>query len=139
MTILDKIIKFAFQGISNAAVLLVISSKDLLNDNNLYLYLIWSVLILELILTVIFLLMYTVHICKFNRRKLDADIIEQRRKTDRAPEPLPGIGFRYKSDLEEVIERQGEEIVALERHSEHVCRLLLSVMEELRVAQASQQ
>ncbi|XP_077333285.1 transmembrane protein 192 isoform X2 [Lithobates pipiens] len=81
----------------------------------------------------------TVHICKFNRRKLDADIIEQQRKHDCAPDPLPGIGFRYQSDLEEVIEKQGEEIVALQRHSEHVCRLLLSVMEELRNAQASQQ
>ncbi|XP_077333284.1 transmembrane protein 192 isoform X1 [Lithobates pipiens] len=133
------IIPLTINSTGNAALLLIISSKDFLNDNNLYLYLIWSVLILELILTVIFLLMYTVHICKFNRRKLDADIIEQQRKHDCAPDPLPGIGFRYQSDLEEVIEKQGEEIVALQRHSEHVCRLLLSVMEELRNAQASQQ
>ncbi|XP_063776504.1 transmembrane protein 192 isoform X2 [Pseudophryne corroboree] len=43
----------------NAAVLLIISAQDSFGNSNIYLYLVLSVLILELILSVIFLLMYT--------------------------------------------------------------------------------
>ncbi|XP_069812888.1 transmembrane protein 192-like, partial [Dendropsophus ebraccatus] len=43
----------------NAAILLIISAKDSFGYSNLYHYLILSVLLLELILSVIFLLMYT--------------------------------------------------------------------------------
>ncbi|XP_073500503.1 transmembrane protein 192 [Phyllobates terribilis] len=101
----------------NAAVLLIISAEDSFGFKNLYLYLILGVLILELILSVIFLLMYAVKIYRFNRSMPRPDIIEEEHIHSYKGHILPGIGFRERSSLEDVIEKQGDTIEYLKQHN----------------------
>ncbi|XP_072262112.1 transmembrane protein 192 [Pyxicephalus adspersus] len=114
----------------NAAVLLIISAQDFLKEDHLSLYLIWSVLILELILTVISLVIYTVRMYKFNRSQLDADVIEEHKRNSYQTHVKPGIGFRTRSSLEEVVAKQGTHIEYLKRHSAGLGRHLLAALEQ---------
>lgn len=111
----------------NAAVLLLISAEDSFGYNNLYLYLILSVLILELILSVIFLLMYTVRIYKFNKSMPRPDIIEEEQIHAFQSHVNPGIGFRERASLEDVIEKQGDTIEYLQRHNAVLSQQLLAL------------
>ncbi|XP_068134939.1 transmembrane protein 192 isoform X2 [Hyperolius riggenbachi] len=115
-------------SLGNASVLVIISLWDSFGDRNLYLYLILSVLILELILTVIFLLMYTVRIYKFNRSKPEADIVEENKIHAFQKRTVPGIGFRDGSSLEEIIEKQGDTIEYLKRNNALLSQQLLTVV-----------
>ncbi|KAM5191309.1 transmembrane protein 192 isoform 1-T1 [Mantella aurantiaca] len=119
----------------NAAVLLIISAQDFFKDDIIYLYLIWSVLILELILSAVFLLIYIVFIYKFNRSRAEADIIEEERIHAFQKYAKPGIGFRSNSELEEVVAKQGDTIEYLKRHNEAVCRELLEALAQNRKEQ----
>ncbi|XP_018414281.1 PREDICTED: transmembrane protein 192 [Nanorana parkeri] len=126
-----KTMPLIIHSTGNAAILLIISAKDFFKDDNLYLYIILCVLILELIFSVIFLLMYTVHMCKFNRSQPDADIIEEQKIHSFQAHVNPGIGFREGSSLEEIIEKQGDTIEYLQRHNALLSQQLLAGKSQL--------
>ncbi|XP_075054100.1 transmembrane protein 192 [Mixophyes fleayi] len=114
------------QSTGNAAVLLIVSAQDSFGNSNVYLYLILSVLILELIISVIFLLMYAVQIYKFNRSMARPDIIEEEKMYTFQSHVTPGIGFSNGASLEEVVEKQGDTIEYLQRHNALLCKQLLA-------------
>lgn len=122
-----KTLPLLIHSTGNAAVLLIISAEDSFGYNNLYLYLIPSVLILELILSGIFLLMYAVLICKFNRSMPRPDIIEEEQIHAFQSHINPGIGFRERASLEDVIEKQGDTIEYLQRHNAVLSQQLLAL------------
>ncbi|KAM4051562.1 transmembrane protein 192 [Anomaloglossus baeobatrachus] len=114
----------------NAAVLLIISAEDSFGSKNLYLYLIAGVLILELILSVIFVLIYAVRIYRFNRSMPRPDIIEEEYTHSSKRHMMPGIGFRERSSLEDVVEKQGDMIDYLKYHNAALSQKILSLTPE---------
>ncbi|KAG9479962.1 transmembrane protein 192 isoform X1 [Eleutherodactylus coqui] len=112
----------------NAAVLLIMSVKDFFGYDDLYFIL--GVLVLELILSVIFLLIYTVQICKFNKSMPRPDIIEEEQMHAFQSRVNPGIGFREGASLEDVVEKQGDTIEYLQRHNALLSRQLLSLTKQ---------
>ncbi|XP_056417242.1 transmembrane protein 192 isoform X2 [Hyla sarda] len=122
-----KTLPLVTHSTGNAAVLLIISATDSFGYSNLYLYLILSVLILELILSVIFVLMYTVRMYKFNRSMPRPDIIEEEQIHAFQSHINPGIGFRERESLEDVIEKQGDTIEYLQRHNAVLSKQILTL------------
>ncbi|XP_030047444.1 transmembrane protein 192 isoform X2 [Microcaecilia unicolor] len=109
-------------------VLLILSIEDSFPAfRDQYLYLMLSVLGLELIFSLVYLGIYTVKICKFNREKKRPDVIEDENKL-----AYPGlinseVGFRTGTSLEEVAEKQGDMIEYLRRHNELLSKHLLAL------------
>ncbi|KAM3938777.1 transmembrane protein 192 [Leptodactylus fuscus] len=114
----------------NAAILLIISAMDTFGYKHFYFYLILGVLILELILSVIFLLLYTVRIYKFNRNKSRPDILEEEHIHIFKRCLKPGIGFSELSSLEDVVEKQGHTIDYLQRHNAALSQQILVLTNE---------
>ncbi|XP_077135568.1 transmembrane protein 192 isoform X2 [Ranitomeya variabilis] len=123
-----KTVSLVTLSTGNAAVLLMISAQDSFGLKNLHLYLILSVLILELVLCVIFLLIYAVKIHRFNRSMPRPDIIEEEHIHSYKRHILPGIGFRERSSLEDVIEKQGDTIEYLKQHNAALSQKILSLL-----------
>ncbi|XP_044155825.1 transmembrane protein 192 [Bufo gargarizans] len=122
-----KTLPLIIHSTGNAAVNVIISVRDSFGYSDLYIYLILSVLILELILSVIFLLMYTVRIYKFNRIMPRPDIIEEEQIHAFKSHIQPGIGFREGTSLEDVVEKQGDTIEYLQRHNALLSQQLLAL------------
>ncbi|CAN2388732.1 TMEM192 family, partial [Pristimantis euphronides] len=120
-----KTLPLVIHSTGNAAVLLIISVEDSFGYNNLYF--IVGVLLLELILSVIFLLIYTVRICKFNRSMPRPDIIEEEQVYAFQSHVNPEIGFREGASLEDVVEKQGDTIEYLQRHNALLSQQLLAL------------
>ncbi|KAG8453858.1 hypothetical protein GDO86_000474 [Hymenochirus boettgeri] len=123
-----KTLPLIIHSTGNAAILLIISAKDSFEGHGqLYPCLILSVLLLELILSVICLIIYTVVIWRFNRSKPRPDIIEDEKINAYQSHVNPEIGFRYGASLEEVVEKQGDTIEFLHRHNALLSKQLLAL------------
>ncbi|KAM4808632.1 transmembrane protein 192 isoform 2-T2 [Rhinophrynus dorsalis] len=112
----------------NTAILLIISAQDSFTSKDyLYLILILSVLILELILSGICLAIYTVQIYRFNKRKPRPDVIEEEKINAYQSHVNPEIGFREGASLEEIVEKQADTIEYLHRHNALLSKQLLAL------------
>ncbi|XP_075468200.1 transmembrane protein 192 isoform X1 [Ascaphus truei] len=118
-----KVLPLIVHSTGNAAVLLIISAQN--SFGNWYLYVILSVLGLELILSLIFLTIYTVRIHKFNRRMPSPDIIEEEQMHAYGSNVNSEIGFREGTSLEEIVEKQGDVIEYLQQHNALLSKKLL--------------
>ncbi|XP_071976343.1 transmembrane protein 192 [Engystomops pustulosus] len=125
-----KTLPLLIHSTGNAAALLIISAKDSFGYNNLFLYLLLIVLILELILSVIFILMHTVQIYKFNKSMPRPDIIEEEQIHSFQSRINPGIGFRERASLEDVVEKQGDTIEYLQRHNALLSQQILALTQQ---------
>lgn len=111
----------------NAAILVIIAARDSITANGLYTHLILSVLILELILSLVCLVVYAVRICKFNSSKPRPDIIEEENMNTYQSNVHPGIGFSGGASLDEVNEKQADTIEYLQRHNAFLSKRILSL------------
>ncbi|XP_053316051.1 transmembrane protein 192 [Spea bombifrons] len=123
-----KSLSLMIHSTGNAAILVIISAQDSFKSSaHLYLHLILSVLILELILSLACLLMYAVKIYRFNSSMPRPDIIEEEKIHAYQSHLNPEIGFREGTSLEEVIEKQGDTIEYLQRHNAVLSKQLLAL------------
>ncbi|XP_073433071.1 transmembrane protein 192 isoform X2 [Dendrobates tinctorius] len=90
-----------------------------------YLKLYWSVRHLK---TVPLVALSTVRIYRFNRSMPRPDIIEEEHIHSFKGHILPGIGFRERSSLEDVIEKQGDTIEYLKQHNAALSQKILSLL-----------
>ncbi|XP_077135572.1 transmembrane protein 192 isoform X6 [Ranitomeya variabilis] len=90
-----------------------------------YLKLYWSVRHLK---TVSLVTLSTVKIHRFNRSMPRPDIIEEEHIHSYKRHILPGIGFRERSSLEDVIEKQGDTIEYLKQHNAALSQKILSLL-----------
>ncbi|KAM8938719.1 transmembrane protein 192 [Pelodytes ibericus] len=123
-----KRLPLTIHSTGNAAILVIISVRDSFPDSSpLYLCLILSILILELIFCLICLLMYAVRIYRFNSSKPRPDIIEDEMIHAYQSQVNPEIGFREGASLEEVIGKQGDTIEYLQRHNALLSKQILAL------------
>ncbi|KAE8630001.1 hypothetical protein XENTR_v10000660 [Xenopus tropicalis] len=123
-----KALPLIIHSTGNAALLLILSVQDSFTSNSqLYPCLILSVLLLELILSVICLIIYTVRIYRFNKSKPRPDIIEEEKINAFHGHVNPEIGFRHSASLEEVVEKQGDTIEYLKHHNALLSKQLLAL------------
>ncbi|XP_051993535.1 transmembrane protein 192-like [Xyrauchen texanus] len=113
----------------NAAVLTVIAPSSLLDVRvkNLSVYLLLAIICLELLLSVICLLRYSVHVVKFNSKKPLPDINEEERSHGCSTDVQAETGFRDGSSLEELVEKQADLIDYLKQHNSHLSKRILSL------------
>ncbi|CAH2300556.1 transmembrane 192 isoform X1 [Pelobates cultripes] len=91
-----KRLPFIVLSTGNTAILVIVSVQDSFeNSGHLYISLILSVLILELILSLTYLLIYAGKIYRFNSSKPRPDIIEEENLNMYQRNTSPGIGFRF--------------------------------------------
>ncbi|XP_054845859.1 transmembrane protein 192 isoform X2 [Eublepharis macularius] len=123
-----KRLPLLIQSTGNAALLLILSVQYSFPEHNkLYLCFILAVLSVELICSLICQVVYTVKVSNFNRAKPRPDIIEEE-KTYAYPNRVTSeVGFRETSVLEEVVEKQGDVIEYLQRHSALLSKKLLAL------------
>ncbi|KAI4883399.1 hypothetical protein NFI96_032448 [Prochilodus magdalenae] len=116
----------------NAAILVVIAPSSLLNEkvNNLSVYLLLAIICVELLLTLICLLIYTVHVARFNAQRPGPDINEEERShaySTNASDTHTETGFRDGSSLEDVVEKQADLIEYLKQHNTVLSKRLLAL------------
>ncbi|XP_053559774.1 transmembrane protein 192 [Bombina bombina] len=115
------------QSTGNAALLVIISAQDSFDGSGyLYIYLILSVLGLELIISLVFVTIYTVRIQRFNSTMPSPDIIEEEKIHAYERHVNPEIGFRERASLEDVVEKQGDVIEYLQHHNALLSKQLLA-------------
>ncbi|XP_072526243.1 transmembrane protein 192 [Salminus brasiliensis] len=116
----------------NAAVLVVIAPSPLLDKKvkNLSVYLLLVIICVELLLTLICLLIYTVRVVRFNAQRPSPDISEEERShaySTNASSNHTETGFRDGSSLEEVVEKQADLIEYLKQHNTLLSKRILSL------------
>ncbi|ROI16038.1 Transmembrane protein 192, partial [Anabarilius grahami] len=116
----------------NALILTVVAPSSLLDASvkNLSVYLLLSIICLELLLSLICLLKYTVHVLKFNSKKPHPDITEQERSHGCSSEAHTETGFRDGSSLEDVVEKQADLIDYLKQHNSVLSRRILTLTDQ---------
>ncbi|CAH2300557.1 transmembrane 192 isoform X1 [Pelobates cultripes] len=123
-----KRLPFIVLSTGNTAILVIVSVQDSFeNSGHLYISLILSVLILELILSLTYLLIYAGKIYRFNSSKPRPDIIEEENLNMYQRNTSPGIGFRDRASLEEVSEKQADTIEYLQRHNAFLSKQILAL------------
>lgn len=113
----------------NAAVLTVIAPSSMLDASvkNLSVYLLLAIICLELLLSFICLLRYTVHVVKFNSKKPHPDVTEEERSHACSSGSHTETGFRDGSSLEDVVEKQADLIDYLKQHNSVLSRRILTL------------
>ncbi|XP_016421306.1 transmembrane protein 192-like [Sinocyclocheilus rhinocerous] len=113
----------------NAAILTVIAPSSMLDASvkNLSVYLLLAIICLELLLSVICLLRYTVHVVKFNSKKPHPDVTEEERSHACSSGSHTETGFRDGSSLEDVVEKQADLIDYLKQHNSVLSRRILTL------------
>lgn len=113
----------------NALVLTVIAPSSLLDASvkKLSVYLLLSIICLELLLSLICLLRYAVHVVKFNSKKPHPDVTEQERSHGCSRDTHTETGFRDGSSLEDVVEKQADLIDYLKQHNSVLSRRILTL------------
>ncbi|XP_051750180.1 transmembrane protein 192 [Ctenopharyngodon idella] len=116
----------------NALILTVVAPSSLLDASvkNLSVYLMLSIICLELLLSLICLLKYAVHVLKFNSKKPHPDITEQERSHGCSSEAHTETGFRDGSSLEDVVEKQADLIDYLKQHNSVLSRRILTLTDQ---------
>nr|XP_033797758.1 transmembrane protein 192 isoform X2 [Geotrypetes seraphini] len=115
-------------SVGSVFLLLILSIEDSFPDfRDQYLYLMLIVLGLELIFSLVYLGIYTVKICKFNREHKRPDVIEEENMLAYTGLINSEVGFRAGTSLEEVAEKQGDMIEYLRRHNELLSKHLLAL------------
>ncbi|XP_043918148.1 transmembrane protein 192 [Protopterus annectens] len=111
-------------------MLFIISLELSIAKTKVYLPLILSVLGLELILSLVCLLIYTVRISRFNRSQPGPDINQEDRMQEGwISQNIINLetGFREGSRLEEIVEKQADLIEYLKLHNAQLSKRLLSL------------
>ncbi|KAL7841454.1 hypothetical protein SRHO_G00251450 [Serrasalmus rhombeus] len=116
----------------NAAVLVVIAPSSLLDEKvkNLSVYLLLVIICVELLVTLICLLIYTVHVSRFNAQRPGPDISEEERThaySTNASDMHTETGFRDGSCLDEVVEKQADLIEYLKQHNTLLSKRILAL------------
>ncbi|KAM9449646.1 transmembrane protein 192 [Clarias gariepinus] len=127
-----KHLPLLIHSIGNAAVLIIIAPAPLLDSKvkNLSVYLLLVVICVELLASITCLLIYTVHVSRFNKQSPSPDVTEG--------EGSPGfsatssgahteMGFRDGSSLEEVVEKQADMIEYLKQHNTLLSKKILTL------------
>ncbi|XP_056301635.1 transmembrane protein 192 [Danio aesculapii] len=124
-----KSLPLLIHSAGNAAILTVIAPSSLLDANvkNLSVYLLLAIICLELLLTIICLLRYTVHVVKFNSKKPHPDVTEEERSYGCSSDAHTETGFRDGSSLEDVVEKQADLIDYLKQHNSVLSRRILTL------------
>ncbi|XP_036372859.1 transmembrane protein 192 [Megalops cyprinoides] len=115
----------------NAAVLIILSAESLLKGvRHLGIGLLLGVLVLELLLAVPCLLIYSVKVRNFNKQRPEPDISQEERShaySSHAHVINTETGFRDSSNLEEVVEKQADLIEYLKQHNTLLSKRILSL------------
>ncbi|XP_073721157.1 transmembrane protein 192 [Misgurnus anguillicaudatus] len=113
----------------NAAMLTVIASSSLLDAHvkNLSVYLLLTIICLELLLSIICLIKYAVHVVRFNSKKPRPDVNEEERSFGCSSDEHTETGFRDGSSLEEVVEKQADLIDYLKHHNTLLNKRILTL------------
>ncbi|XP_067297907.1 transmembrane protein 192 [Pseudorasbora parva] len=124
-----KSLPLLIHSAGNALVLTVIAPSSLLDARvkKLSVYLLLSIICLELLLSLIFLLRYTVHVVKFNSKRPYPDVAEQERSHGCSSDAHTETGFRDGSSLEDVVEKQADLIDYLKQHNSVLSRRILTL------------
>ncbi|KAK3507503.1 hypothetical protein QTP70_027442 [Hemibagrus guttatus] len=116
----------------NAAVLIVIAPAAMLDNKvkNLSVYLLLAIICVELLASVTCLLVYAVHVFRFNEQSPCPDITEDERShtfsgTD--GDMHEEMGFRDGSCLEELVEKQADLIEYLKQHNTQLSKRILTL------------
>lgn len=115
---------------AGSAMMLLIISFELSVTHKVYMPLILAVLGLEMILSLLCLLIYTVRISRFNRSQLGPDINHEDRMQDglRSRNIINlETGFREDNRLEEIVEKQADLIEYLKLHNTQLSKRLLTL------------
>ncbi|KAI5628200.1 transmembrane protein 192, partial [Silurus asotus] len=116
----------------NAAVLIVLAQFSLLENKmkNLSVCLLLIIICIELLASFICLLVYTVHVFRYNRARLSPDITEDERSHTYSAtysDAHTEMGFRDGSCLEEVVEKQADLIEYLKQHNTLLSKRILAL------------
>ncbi|MCJ8749215.1 hypothetical protein PDJAM_G00173920 [Pangasius djambal] len=116
----------------NAAVLIVIAPSSMLDDKvkNLSVYLLLIVICVELLASIVCLLVYAVHVVRFNRLSPSPDVAEDEKSHTfpaAASNTHTEMGFRDGSCLEEVVEKQADLIEYLKQHNTLLSKRILTL------------
>lgn len=124
-----KSLPLLIHSAGNAAMLTVIAPSSLLDANvkNLSVYLLLTIICLELLLSFICLLRYTVHVVRFNSKKPRPDVNEEERSHGCSNDMHTETGFRDGSSLEEVVEKQADLIDYLKQHNTLLSKRILTL------------
>ncbi|XP_030644154.1 transmembrane protein 192 [Chanos chanos] len=119
-------------SIGNAAVLAVLSFESPLEKKvkNLSVYLLLVVIILELLVSVSVLIIYTVRVVKFNTERPSPDISQEEQSHAYSNHGFlthTETGFRDGSSLEEVVEKQADLIEYLKQHNTSLSKRILAL------------
>ncbi|XP_062864752.1 transmembrane protein 192 [Trichomycterus rosablanca] len=116
----------------NAAVLVVVAPSTMLDERvkNLSVYLLLAVICVELLVSILCLLVYSVHVVRFNAQRPGPDVSEEERShaySAHASATHTETGFRDGSSLEDVVEKQADLIEYLKQHNTLLSKRILAL------------
>ncbi|XP_052608324.1 transmembrane protein 192 [Peromyscus californicus insignis] len=112
---------------NTALLLLLCVQHSFPEPGRLYLELMLAVLALELTCSLSCLLLYAVKVRRFNRAKPQPDVLEEEKISAYPSNTVSETGFRTMSNLEEIVEKQGDIIAYLKRHNALLSKRLLEL------------
>ncbi|XP_018591494.1 transmembrane protein 192 isoform X2 [Scleropages formosus] len=126
-----KRLPLLIHSVGSAAVLLILSTKmSFPTAEPLYVYLLLGVLVLELLISILFLLVYTVKVMSFNKNKLNPDISQEEQShaySSHGHFAGTETGFREGSSLGEIVEKQADLIEYLKQRNALLSKRILSL------------
>ncbi|XP_008315065.1 transmembrane protein 192 isoform X2 [Cynoglossus semilaevis] len=115
----------AFLSTGNVLILLLLAAQL---SHPLQIYILLSILCLELLVVVPCLCYYTVKVRQFNRARAAPDVSQEEHSHTYSTTSLPTeTGFREGSSLEEVVEKQADLIEYLKQHNTLLSKRLLNL------------
>ncbi|KAM4603726.1 transmembrane protein 192 [Polymixia lowei] len=120
-----KQLPFIIHSTGNVLVLVVVSAGL---SKNVLIYMLLSVLGLELFVALPCLLIYTARVMRFNRERAVPDVSQEEHSHMHSNTRLPTeTGFREGSSLDEVVEKQADLIEYLKQHNILLSKRLLNL------------
>ncbi|KAF3687820.1 Transmembrane protein 192 [Channa argus] len=120
-----KDLPFILHSTGNVLLLLILVAGL---SQTVRIYMLLSVLVLELLVALSCLLWYTVKVMRFNRERAAPDVSQEDHLQNYSITSLPTeTGFREGSNLEEVVEKQADLIEYLKQHNTLLSKRLLNL------------
>ncbi|XP_037546415.1 transmembrane protein 192 [Nematolebias whitei] len=120
-----KQLPLILHSIGNVLLLALLAMKL---PQNLHMYLMLSILGLELLVALPFLVYYTVKVMQFNKERAAPDVSQEELSHTGAVRTAPTeTGFRGPTSLEEVVEKQADLIEYLKQHNTLLSKRLLNL------------
>ncbi|XP_013876148.1 transmembrane protein 192 isoform X2 [Austrofundulus limnaeus] len=120
-----KQVPFTVHSIGNTLVLSLLAMKL---PQNIHIYLLLSILGLELLVAASFLICYTVKVVQFNKERAAPDVSQEDLSHTNSVTASPAeTGFRGPTNLEEVVEKQADLIEYLKQHNTLLSKRLLNL------------